>query len=170
MKTTFVVPDDLEPPRRDPAAPAVGDVIPPHNRRCHGCGPDAENGLHLRATVGENVTATARLVVEPRFEGGPGVIHGGIVATVFDEMMGLANMQLGVTAVTVVLDVDYALPIPIGTTLRLTARVLGRQRRKIYSAVEAFDDAAGPDAEPLAAGHGIFVVIDPRAHFSAARP
>lgn len=170
MKTTFVVPDDLEPPRRDPAAPAIGEVIPPHNRRCHGCGPDAENGLHLRAVFGEDLTATATLVVEPRFEGGPGVIHGGIVATVFDEMMGLANVHLGVVAVTAVLDVDYARPIPVGTTLRLVGRVLGRQRRKVFSAVEAFDDAAGPDAEPLAAGHGIFVVIDPRAHFSAARP
>ena len=170
MKTTFVVPDDLDPVERDPAGPAIGSVIPPHNRRCHGCGPDAENGLHLRAVVGENVTATAVFEVASRFEGGPGVIHGGVVATVFDEVMGLTNMQLGVTAVTAVLDVDYAQPIPIGTSLRLTARVLGRQRRKLYSAVEAFDDAAGPDADPLAAGHGIFVVIDPRAHFSAVRP
>lgn len=170
MKTTFVVPDDLEQARRAPAAPAIGEIVPPHNRRCHGCGPEAENGLHLRAVFGEDLTATATFVVEPRFEGGPGVIHGGVVATLFDEMMGLANVHLGVVAVTAVLDVDYALPIPVGTTLRLVARVLGRQRRKVYSAVEAFDDAAGPDAEPLAAGHGIFVVVDPRAHFAASRP
>jgi uncharacterized protein (TIGR00369 family) len=170
VKTTFVVPDDLEPARRAADAPAIGEVVPPHNRRCHGCGPEAENGLHLRAVIGEDVTATATFEVEPRFEGGPGVIHGGIVAALFDEMMGLANMQLGVTAVTAVLDVDYALPIPVGTTLRVTARVLGRQRRKVYSAVEACDAAAGDDAAPLAAGHGIFVVVDPRAHFSAARP
>ena len=170
MKTTFVVPADLEPVQRDPAAPAVGEVIPPHNRRCHGCGPDAENGLHLRAIVGEDLTATATFEATSRFEGGPGVIHGGVVATVFDEMMGLANMQLGSTAVTVVLDVDYALPIPIGTTLRLTARVLGRQRRKVFSAVEAFDAAGPADSPPLAAGHGIFVIVDPRAHFAAARP
>ncbi|GAA2063711.1 PaaI family thioesterase [Williamsia deligens] len=166
MKTTFVVPDDLEPARRADDATAVGDVIPPHNKRCFGCGPDAMQGLHLQAIAGEGLTATAVLEVERRFAGGPGVIHGGILASAFDEMMGLTNMLMGTIAVTAVLDVDYAAPIQVGTSLRMDARVLGLRGRKVYSEVVAYDAATPGD--PLAGGHGLFVVVDPVDHFTRA--
>ncbi|MCX6469307.1 MAG: PaaI family thioesterase [Corynebacteriales bacterium] len=170
MRTTFVVPDDLDVPRRGDDVVAPGDTIPPHNPMCYGCGPRSPHGLHLSMTAGEGVTATGELLVEPRFEGGPGVIHGGILASVFDESMGLGLMLMGLTAVTVVLDIDYARPVPIGTRLRLDARVLGTRRRQVYAeATATVPGADGAAGEPVAGAHGLFVIVDPHAHFGPTR-
>ncbi|MGJ0118023.1 PaaI family thioesterase [Williamsia sp. MIQD14] len=164
------MPDDLDEARRGDGVVAPGDTIPPHNPMCYGCGPRSPHGLHVSMTAGEGVTATGDLLVEPRFEGGPGVIHGGILATVFDESMGLCLMLLGLTAVTVVLDIDYARPIPIGTRLRVGARVLGTRRRQVYAeATATVLDSDGPAGDPVAGAHGLFVIVDPHAHFGPTR-
>ena len=34
----------------------------------------------------------AKYTFEKRFEGGPGLVHGGILSTVLDEMMGYATV------------------------------------------------------------------------------
>ena len=34
----------------------------------------------------------AKYIFEKRFEGGPGLVHGGILSTVLDEMMGYATV------------------------------------------------------------------------------
>ncbi|MGC4934265.1 PaaI family thioesterase [Gordonia sp. DT30] len=159
----FAVPDDLDPLTRHPKAVAPGAQIRMHNPMCLGCGEDAPRGLHLVVRAGEGFTVETEMDVEPWMEGGPGVIHGGVLSTAFDEVMGTAPLLVGPSAVTVHLEVDFLAPVPVGSRLQLTARLLGRQRRKIY--VEATAHIGDPDS-PVAVGHSIFVTINPREHFA----
>ncbi|MFW0795169.1 PaaI family thioesterase [Gordonia sp. CPCC 205515] len=163
MKSTFVVPTDLDPVQRHPKAVEPGERMRMHNPLCYGCGEESAEGLHLQMFAGEDFVVTASMEVAPRFEGGPGVIHGGVLATAFDDVMGMVPMLIGPSAVTVHLEVDYQLPIPIGSTLQFTATLLGRQRRKMY--VEAVGHLGDP-AKPVATAHGIFVTINAREHFA----
>lgn len=163
MKTSFVVPTDLDPVERHPKAVAPGGRMRMHNPLCYGCGEESAEGLHLEMFAGDAFTVDATMAVEPRFEGGPGVIHGGVLATAFDDVMGMVPLLIGPSAVTVHLEVDYQLPIPIGSTLQFTATLLGRQRRKIYA--EAFAHLGDP-SKPVAGAHGIFVTVNTREHFA----
>jgi acyl-coenzyme A thioesterase PaaI-like protein len=62
------------------------------------------------------------------YEGPPGHVHGGMVAAMFDELLGFAQLSPGFTAY---LKVDYRKPTPLNTPLRLLAwvdNVDGRKR------------------------------------------
>ncbi|MEN2510721.1 PaaI family thioesterase [Gordonia polyisoprenivorans] len=159
----FVVPADIEAMTRHPKAAGPGEPIRMHNPMCLGCGEDAPRGLHLVVRAGEDFTVETEMDVEPWMEGGPGVIHGGVLSTAFDEVMGTAPLLVGPSAVTVHLEVDFLAPVPVGSRLQLSARLLGRQRRKIY--VEAVGHIGDPD-QPVAVGHSIFVSINAREHFA----
>lgn len=167
VKTSFVLPDDLEPPQRHPKAAGPGEPIRRHNPMCLGCGDDAVRGLHLTvrasADPAERFVVTAELEVEQWMEGGPGVIHGGLLATAFDEVCSTAPLLVGPAAVTAHLGVDFAAPTPVGATLYLRAEVLGRVRRKVYVAASAH--IGDPNAQ-VATAESMLVMIDARAHFA----
>ncbi|WP_026917438.1 PaaI family thioesterase [Gordonia shandongensis] len=163
MKTSFVLPDDLEPLTRHPKATPPGRRIDLHHSMCYGCGRDVPAGLHIDVFAGEGLTVDARMDVVDRMQGGPGVIHGGVLAAAFDEVMGTSPLITGLPVVTVHLEIDFAAPIPLGSTLQFHGEVLGRQRRKVYTrAVAHFGDRD----QPVAAAHAVFVVIDLKEHFA----
>ncbi|SIR66845.1 PaaI family thioesterase [Williamsia sterculiae] len=176
MTAFFPVPADLDPADRAAAAPAPGQRLPGHGRDCYGCGPDAPHGLHLELFAGDGVAVTARMRVRPRFEGGPGTIHGGVLASAFDEVMGHVPTMCGRFCVTGHLQVDFAAPVPLGVDLYLRATALGVQRRKVFTEAHAWIVEPGPDGIavepgasgiPVAAAHGLFVQIDPASHYGA---
>jgi len=171
VSTSFAVPDELEPVTRHPKVTPPGEDMRYHHALCYGCGADAVNGLHVRVIAGEGATSTATMTVPQWMEGGPGVIHGGLLSAAFDEVMGTTALLIGVPVVTGHLEIDFAKPIPIGSSLWFTGEVLGRVGRKIYMRSEAFivdaDGEAAADAKPVARSLALFIGIDPRKHFSA---
>ena len=167
VKHELELPANLDPMTRHPKVPGPGEPIRLHHSMCFGCGQDAPVGLRLQVIAGEDFQVTATMPVEDWMQGGPGVIHGGVLSAAFDEVMGNASILIGVPVVTVNLEIDYAKPIPLGTTLHFTAEVLGKSGRKVYvrSAAYFADPAVDPEATPVAAAFGIFVEINLRKHF-----
>ncbi len=49
------------------------------------------------------------------YEGPPTCVHGGVIAEVFDEVLGAANIVAGVRAMTGTLTVRYRKPTPLNT-------------------------------------------------------
>jgi acyl-coenzyme A thioesterase PaaI-like protein len=72
-----------------------------------------------------------------QYEGPPTCVHGGVLAMVFDEMLGAANIMAGSPGMTGTLTIRYRKPTPLRTPLRLEARFMGREGRKIrtYGAI-----------------------------------
>lgn len=163
MKHVFVPPADLEPLTRHPKAAEPGRHIDLHHSTCFGCGDDVPTGLHMKVIAGEGLTVDAQMPVQSWMQGGPGVIHGGVLSAAFDEVMGTSPLLVGKPVVTVHLEVDYVKPIPLDSTLHFHARILGRQRRKIY--IDAVAHLGDRD-EPVAGAHSVFVVIDVKEHFA----
>lgn len=166
MNDALDLPAHPEPMTRHPKAPSAGEEIRLHHSLCFACGDDAPVGLRVRVVAGEDFTVTASMKVEPWMQGGPGVIHGGLLAAAFDEVLGTAPLLIGAGVVTAHLEIDFAEPIPLGSTLHFRGEVLAKERRKVYLRATAHLD----DPErPVAAAHGIFVTIDVREHFSRYR-
>jgi len=82
-----------------------------HDFNCFGCSPDNSNGLHLQfAAEGDKVIC--EWAVPAGFEGWPGVVHGGITATMMDEIAGWYIFAiLGVACMTVNLNIHYEKPL-----------------------------------------------------------
>ena len=65
------------------------------------------------------------------YEGPPTCVHGGVIAETFDEVLGAACIVAGNHGMTGTLTVRYRKPTPLRTDLRIEARYLGRDGRKI---------------------------------------
>ena len=65
-------------------------AIPPHHDpACWGCG-DNPTGLHLPLPAAEGLTEyEAYFAFDEQHQGGPGIVHGGLVAGALDEAVGL---------------------------------------------------------------------------------
>ena len=81
----------------------------------------------------DNTRLVATLVFSSAFEGGPGLAHGGYVAAVFDELLGLTQSLTGEAGMTGRLKVRYRSPCPLHTELRMEGRVYKREGREIVA-------------------------------------
>jgi acyl-coenzyme A thioesterase PaaI-like protein len=59
----------------------------PNSRYCFACGLENEFGLKLTFYADGEGGATGEYIIPKRFEGYPGVAHGGIVSTMMDEAL-----------------------------------------------------------------------------------
>ncbi|MFT3716787.1 MAG: PaaI family thioesterase [Gordonia sp. (in: high G+C Gram-positive bacteria)] len=162
MKPVFELPANPDPIARHPKAPEPGGHIGLHHSLCFGCGDDANPGLHIKVLAGEGFTVTADLEIEAWMQGGPNLLHGGLLMAAFDEVMGTAPLIIGAPVVTAHLETDFAKPIPVGSTLHFDGEVVCKERRKVFTRATAH---IGDPANPVAAAHAIFIEIDPVAHF-----
>jgi acyl-coenzyme A thioesterase PaaI-like protein len=156
-------PEQTQPAVRHPDAPAPGTVLPTHFAECFGCGPATPGGLRIVATAGEGLTVRAEFTVTNEHQGAPGLAHGGLLAAAFDEALGYLAVLLRLPAVTGRLETDFRRPVPVGSTLYLTATVHGVAGRKIYESAEGRLNA--PDGPVAVRARALFVVV-PMEHFA----
>jgi acyl-coenzyme A thioesterase PaaI-like protein len=62
--------------------------------------------------------------------GPPSGAHGGVVALLLDQVLGVAAHAAGASGMTVALHVDFRRPTPLGVPLALAARWTGSEGRK----------------------------------------
>jgi acyl-coenzyme A thioesterase PaaI-like protein len=89
-------------------------------------------------------------------EGAPGRSHGGIVAALFDDVLGFVLTMLGQPAFTGELTVRYEAGVPIGVPLQCRARLERRDGRKLFMTAELTDDG-----RVVARSKATFITISP---------
>lgn len=81
---------------------------------CFGCGGANSRGMKLpfeQDDAVQRIRGTFKL--GPEYQGGAGFVHGGIIATLLDEVMAKVNRFQGDHAVTAMLNVEYLKPMPV---------------------------------------------------------
>lgn len=108
---------------------AVTRTKQPNSRHCFVCGIENPVGLHLKFYETKAGEVTAEITVPEQYQGYPGVVHGGIVASMLDEITGRAAMEGDAWRfmVTAKLDLRYRSPVPIAQTLILVGRLVNRR-------------------------------------------
>jgi acyl-coenzyme A thioesterase PaaI-like protein len=155
-------PDDAVMPVRHLKAPAAGSQIPSHFGYCFGCGQLHTTGLHFTAIAGNGLGLTGNFTVTKDHQGAPGLAHGGLLSLAFDEALGKLMWLIRTPAVTGRLETDFLLPVPMGRTLYIDAKITGQSGRKIYTQAEGrLDSITGEIAVKAAA---IFISV-PMEHF-----
>jgi uncharacterized protein (TIGR00369 family) len=129
---------------------------------CFGCGGANPRGMRLAFDLDpERRRIVGRFRLGAEYQGGPGFIHGGIIATVLDEAMGKVSRFSDVRAVTAELTVEYLKPVRVDQEIRVEAFESQREGRHLFHQGEIRDT----EGELLARGRGRFVVVD-RAKFT----
>ncbi len=90
------------------------------------------------------------------YEGPPTCVHGGVIAELFDELLGLANLVVGHAAMTGTLKIRYHRPTPLLAPLDLVARFTGTEGRKVFAWGSIMYEG-----ETTAEAEGIFVEVPP---------
>jgi acyl-coenzyme A thioesterase PaaI-like protein len=75
----------------------------------------------------------ARVTFGIAHEGAPGCVHGGIVASVFDEVLSFSQPAKGQPGMTASLTIRYLSPTPIDRELVFEAELVRTEGRKIFA-------------------------------------
>ena len=99
------------------------------DQMCFACG--LQNPIGLKLTFRQEGEAYVTTFIAPReFQGYQGILHGGIVATLLDEVMARYVWQeIAAPAATARLEVRYRRPAPVGCPIEVRGWITGRARR-----------------------------------------
>lgn len=123
---------------------------------CFACGTENPIGLNLRFYK-KGDTVCTEITLDKVYEGWEGIVHGGIVSTLLDEVMSWTILYLKrVFIVTRNMTVKYIRPIMIGTPLLVTGQMTNTHKfPRIGAEAEIRDKEGGL----LVKSNGEFVAL-----------
>jgi uncharacterized protein (TIGR00369 family) len=135
------------------------DIIslePNPTNKCFGCGGDNAGGMKLTFEQDNvNRKIVGRFVLGERYQGGGGMAHGGIIATLLDEAMGKVCRFREVRAVTAELTVEYLKPVSVAQEIVVEGHEAEQKGRNLFLVGEI----RNVEGVVLARGRGRFVII-----------
>jgi len=131
---------------------AIQETYGKRFQHCYGCGPQNEEGLHLRSYPSQDgSTCICEFMPDKQFTGGvPANLYGGMIAMIFDchgtasaawfnhDKNGQVleeNTVIG-RYITARLEVDFKSPVPMGKLIRVTASAEEITERKVIVNME----------------------------------
>jgi uncharacterized protein (TIGR00369 family) len=131
-------------------------LAPNPTNRCFGCGGANDAGMKLTfAQDNEKRRIVGRFVLGERYQGGGGMAHGGIIATLLDEVMGKVCRFREVRAVTAELNVEYLKPVNVQNEIVVEGWETEQKGRNLFHVGEI----RNVSGDVLARGKGRFVII-----------
>lgn len=128
--------------------------IRPHN--CFACGEMNEIGLHLKLNL-EPGKCWTELEMPRRFEGWEGIVHGGILCTILDEVMAWALVAQDSWGVTARMTINFRKPVTVGQAIRAEGWITADRRRIHVTAGRILDAATGAE---LASSEATYVAAN----------
>ncbi len=99
---------------------------------CFACGVENPVGLHLNIKKGEDLV-TVDFTANQSYQGYNGIVHGGIIATILDELMVWAAVNKGLKVVTAEMNLRFKLPMQIGETIHGVGRVVAIRHKIVFT-------------------------------------
>ena len=113
------------------------------DQNCFVCGQENPTGLRLKFRENEATHEVEADVVFPAFlQGWQDTVHGGLLATVLDEVMVQAAMAVDIKCVTAEITVKYRKPAVTGVSYLVSGKVL-ETRGRIITAESRIYDTSG---------------------------
>src|SRR3990172_4973516 len=117
----------------------------PNSRHCFVCGIQNPVGLKLKIYQTESGVIETTFTAPEHFQGYPGVLHGGIVASLLDEISGRVHMGDPSDPrfmYTAKMEVKYRKNVPIGKPLKIIGKA-GKSRGKMAEGWAGIYDEGG---------------------------
>ncbi len=141
----------------------------PNSRMCFICGLENPVGLHLHIYETEPGVVETTYIAPEHFQGYPGVLHGGIVGAIIDEVSGRALMGSDPMnprfMFTAKLEVKYRKNVPVGRKLK----IIGKAVRSKARSAEAWAGIYDAETEELLAEGTTLLMNVPSEQFDASK-
>jgi acyl-coenzyme A thioesterase PaaI-like protein len=95
-----------------------------YHANCVVCSPDCEHGLQVPFAIDEHGVAMGSFSCNRRYQGYPGMLHGGIISALLDGAMTNCLFLHGHAAVTAELVVRFRHPVIVDTPAQIRAWVV----------------------------------------------
>ncbi|MDH7499144.1 MAG: PaaI family thioesterase [candidate division NC10 bacterium] len=99
--------------------------------KCYACGPNNKEGFGLVFAPSSTGAVEAEFYCDAKYQGYPGFLQGGVVATLLDSAMTHCLFHRGVGAMTGRLYIQFKKPVRIGEGVRIRADLI-EQRGPLY--------------------------------------
>lgn len=109
-----------------------------HN--CFGCGDASPHGLRLKIFPRDGGGVFADWVPGPTEEGYVGLVHGGLITTVLDEVMAWSCYADAVWGMTASISVRFRRPVEVGGAYRAEGWVVS-SRGRVFEVASSLSDA-----------------------------
>lgn len=121
----------------------------PNSRMCFACGLENLAGLHLHFYDNGADEVAADFTVQPDHQGYPGVVHGGVVAAILDELGGRTVMIGNPNRffMTAKLEIKYRQPVPVGVPLKAVGKLIKLKERLATARAEILSPSGDVLAE-----------------------
>ncbi|MDE0701548.1 MAG: PaaI family thioesterase [Acidimicrobiaceae bacterium] len=86
-----------------------------------------------RVAADEHFEIHGEVTFGAAFNGPPDCVHGGVIAALFDELLGSACVVNGIGGYTGTLTIVYRTPTPLGTPLQMRGWFDRSERRKVFA-------------------------------------
>ena len=134
--------------------------LQPNAAHCFVCGVKNDAGLQMRFYETDETPARvfASYTVPARYQGYPGIVHGGIIAAMLDEVISRTIFRGDPPrlVVTAQLTIRYRRPVPVETKLRLAGWV-ERDSGKVIKVAGTIHNLNGA---LLAEAEGLLMEVD----------
>ncbi|NOY98169.1 MAG: PaaI family thioesterase [Chloroflexi bacterium] len=139
----------------------------PNSKMCFVCGLENPVGLHLHFYETAPGVVETTYTAPAHFQGYPGVLHGGIAATILDETAGRAHMGGDPPRFmyTAKLEIKYRRNVPVGVPLKIVGKA-GKDRGRM---AEGWAGIYDPDGNLLVEANALLVNV-PREIFEGIDP
>ena len=129
----------------------------PNSRMCFACGLENPIGLKMDFYQDEKDRVVAKFTTRDEHQGYPGVVHGGIVTALLDEVLGRVAIAAERWMVTGRLNIRFRRPVPVGETLTIVGEAVSWKKRTL----EARGEIRLADGQVGAEASGTFLEIPP---------
>ena len=141
----------------------------PNSKMCFICGLENPVGLHLHIYETEPGVVETTYTAPDHFQGYPGVLHGGIVSAIIDEIAGRALMGSDPKnprfMFTAKLDVKYRRNVPVGKLLKIVGKTVKSKSRS----AEAWAGIYESETNDLLAEGTVLLINVPEDQFDKSR-
>jgi acyl-coenzyme A thioesterase PaaI-like protein len=110
----------------EPSSPFIAS-----HAECYACGPNNRDGFGLVFRTSASGGVEATFYCDLKYQGYPGFLQGGVIATLLDSAMTHCLFQRGVMAMTGRLYIQFKKPVRIGEMVQIKADLL-EQRGPLY--------------------------------------
>ena len=128
-----------------------------YSNKCFACGKDNPIGLKLDIKLDEDAAIT-HFELNENYVGWDNIVHGGIIATILDEVMAWISIYKDYWVVTKELKVQYKLPVKINTKYKAVGRIKKVEGRYVYCEAFIIDEKG----KIYSKGEGIYAVLKKR--------
>lgn len=103
------------------------------DRMCFACGERNSDGLGLKFEMEDRNTLTTQFTFAKKHQGFKDIVHGGLIALIFDELIVNLGWKLGYKAIGAELSVRFKKPAKVGEVIKFKAMVEKDTAKVLYA-------------------------------------